>query len=95
MTNLEAVKTLLERSGAVPLNVDFLSVNRDLIQVVVPHAHRFQRLSVSVRRGPYDPFTYFTNPAPCSRGLRSITLREFRSPFYLMTRSLDFVSLSL
>lgn len=47
----------------VPLNVYFHPGNRDLIQVVAPHAHRFRRFFVS-GSSLHNLFTSFTNPAP-------------------------------
>ena len=64
MTNLEAVKVFLERSGAVPLDVQLRSANKDLIQAVAPHSHRFRQFSVSVLPEPHNPFASFTNSAP-------------------------------
>jgi hypothetical protein len=64
MSNLEAVKTFLERSGVVPLHVDLRPANGDLILAVAPHVYRFRRVSVSVGAKRYNAFTSFTTPAP-------------------------------
>ena len=65
MTNLEAVEIFLERSGAVPLNVELRSANEDILQTVAAHAHRFRRFSVSTPRNPrYNPFAALRKPAP-------------------------------
>ena len=67
--NLEVVKVFLERSGAVPLSVDFhWGIDQeeyyDLLEAVVPHAHRFLQLSVHPPGGDPNPFAPFTKAAP-------------------------------
>lgn len=64
-TNLEAVDTFLERSGAVPLSVDLRPLDREILLAVTPHVHRFRQFSLSAPRDPdYNPFVTLTKPAP-------------------------------
>jgi len=70
MTNLEAVRAFLERSGAVPLKVGLrlgsgARIDQDLFEAVIPHVHRLQRLSLlkTQRLDPVGPIL-FTEPAP-------------------------------
>jgi len=70
MMNLKAVKVFLERSGAVPLNVELLLgswtvADDNLLKAVVPHTRRFRQLSVLRRRGLGSIKSMpFTEPAP-------------------------------
>ena len=70
MKNPEAVEAFLERSGAVPLNVDLhLGPGTEppcgILEAVAPHSHRFRRFSIfAPPEAHYDPFAAFTGPAP-------------------------------
>ena len=70
MANPEVVKAFLERSGAVPLKVDLRlgsgpEIDKDLLEAVTPHAHRFWQLSVVTHRGlDFIGSLPFTDPAP-------------------------------
>jgi len=70
MANPEVVKVFLERSRAVPLNVDLclgseLDINSDLLEAVIPHTHRLRQLSVLASPGwGWNASTHFTKPAP-------------------------------
>ena len=71
MMNLGMIKLFLQRSGASPLNV-YLHAgsetgNDELLEAVIPHAHRIRQLLIFdhpvLRRTDIDPIT-FTEPAP-------------------------------
>ena len=83
MTNLEAVEVFLERSGAVPLNVNLRSMNEDILQTVAPHAHRFRQFFVfAYGDSEYDPFTALMKPAPLLERL-GISFPVFYQPFFI------------
>ena len=72
MMNLEMTKAFLERSRAVPLNVDLrpssgTELNTVRLDMVIPHIHRLRQLSVhTLTRRDYltRALTSFTEPVP-------------------------------
>jgi len=70
MMGPEMVKVFLERSRAVPLNVDLrlgseLKINTDILEAVIPHTHRFRQLTVFAGPGSgLNASTHLTKPAP-------------------------------
>ena len=69
--NLEGIRVFLERSGAVPLDVDLRrGLEKEeyhrLLEAVAPHSHRFRQFSAHPPKEAHDPspFAPFTKAAP-------------------------------
>jgi len=94
MTNLKLIKVFLERSGAVPLNVDLClgvgtEVDCELLEAMGPHIQRIRQLSVlGPQRPSYNPSISLTKPAPllerlvvrCPLGNRKILIFDDQVP---------------